>query len=224
MNLLGPTLVLYLLVGIGVAVALYLTDASRSVGERLLRLGTALPFWPFYLPILLARPNPVEASSEDDLTRTIAVVERELDTALASLDRWIGEVPEDQKERIDQLRMAWKDQTERIREMDRLLSRSDHSPAEGNTSANLGPRVRQSMAARQQNLERVRQIRQRAEADLLASLAWVRELASRIHLARFTDAPTARVRELIAEIAAAVESLSAPPGLEDQAIFIKKAE
>ncbi len=223
MNLLGPTLVLYLLVGVGVAVALYLTDTPRHTGERLLRLATAFPFWPFYLPILLARPNPASASSEDELARTIATVERELHAALSSLDGWV-ELTEESRRRIEELCAAWKAQTERIREMDRLLARPEYSPSEGQASPSAGPRVRQSLAARQQNLERLRQIRQRAEADLLTSLAWVRELASRIHLARFTNAPTTQVEELVAQISAAVEALVSPPAPEERASFIKKAE
>ncbi len=87
-----------------------------------------------------------------------------------------------------------------------------------------GPRVRQSLSARQQNLERLRQVRQQTEAHLLASLAWVRELASRIHLARFTDAPAARAEELLTEIAAGVETFTAPPVVSESVQFIKKAE
>ncbi len=224
MNLLGPTLVLYLLIGVGVVAALYLTDTPRPAGERLLRLATALPFWPFYLPILLARPAGVAVASEDGLEQTIAVVERELDAALASLDGWMEELPEEQGQRIDELRAAWKAQHERIREMDRLLARPEYAPSAAESSAEAGSRVRQSLAARNHNLERLRQIRQRAEADLLASLASVRELASRIHLARFTDAPAPRVQELLAEIATAVETLTAPPGLPESVHLIKKAE
>lgn len=224
MNLVGSSVVLYLLIGAGVAVALYLCDGPCPAGERLLRLATALPFWPFYLPILLARSAAADAPLEDALARTMALVERELDAALSGLDGWVGDIPAEQHRRIDELRTAWKEQAERIRAMDHLLARPEYSPADDETSTAAGPRVRQSLAARQQNLERLRQIRQRAEADLLASLAWVRELASRIHLARFTDAPVARAEELIAQIAAAVENLSAPPDLEDQTCRIKKAE
>jgi hypothetical protein len=222
MNLLGPTLVLYLLVGIGVAVALYLTDSPRPPGERLLRLSTALPFWPFYLPILLARPA-VGATAEDELARTIAVVEGELDTALSSLEGWV-EGTEGQRRRIEELCAAWRAQRERIREMDRLLARPEYTCSDEESSPSAGPRVRQSLTARRQNLERLRQIRQRTETDLLTSLAWVRELASRIHLARFTDAPAERVGELIAQIAAGVEELSSLPRPDAQACFIKKAE
>jgi hypothetical protein len=224
MNLLGPTMVLYLLIGVGVAVALYLTDTPRPAGERILRLTTALPFWPFYLPILLARPAVAHVSSEDELEQTIAVVERELDTALASLDGWTEELPAEQRQRIDELRAAWKAQSERIREMDRLLARPEYTPSVAESSSDGGSRVRQSLAARNHNLERLRQIRQQAEADLLASLASVRELASRIHLARFTDAPAPRAKELLAEIVAAVETLSAPHGPPESVHLIKKAE
>jgi len=223
MNLLVPTLVLYLLVGLGVAAALYLSDPPRLNGERLLRLATAVPFWPFYLPILLARPTSLSATPEDDLARTLAVVERELDTAQATLDEWIG-IPEEQQLRLEKLREAWAAQTERLREMDRLLSRPEYAGVEEEPAAGAAPRVRQSLTARQQNLERLRQVRQQAEADLLASLAWVRELASRIHLARFTDADAARAEELLAALSASVETLSAPHGSAEPVYAIKKAE
>jgi hypothetical protein len=223
MNLIGPTLVLYLLVGVGVAVALYLSDPPRPSGERLLRLATAVPFWPFYLPIVLARPASLPTSPEDDLTRTLAVVERELDAAQATLEEWIG-IPEEQRRRLEKLREAWAAQTERLREMDRLLSRPEYAGVEEEPSPGAAPRVRQSLTARQQNLERLRQVRQQAEADLLASLAWVRELASRIQLARFTDTPAARADELLTEIATAVETFTVPLAPPEQVYAIKKAE
>jgi hypothetical protein len=42
----------------------------------------------------------------------------------------------------------------------------------------------------------------------MGNLAWVRELVSMIHLAKFSGAPAARAEELVAQIAAAVEGLS----------------
>lgn len=223
MNLLGPTLLLYLLVGFGVAIAVYLRDPPRPNGERLLRLATAIPFWPFYLPILLAQTSSMAPDGEDDLSRMLAVVERELDAAQSTLENWI-DIPEEQQRRIDTLRETWHAQAKRLREMDRLLTRPEYGAVEESAAPGATPRVRQSLSARQQNLERLRQVRQQAEADLLASLAWVRELASRIHLARFTDAPAARGEELLAEIAAAVETFTAPPAAPESVHFIKKAE
>jgi hypothetical protein len=41
------------------------------------------------------------------------------------------------------------------------------------------------------------------------TLAWVRELVSMIHLAKYTGAPASRAEELVAQIAAAIEGISA---------------
>jgi hypothetical protein len=223
MNFLGPTLVLYLIVGVAVAVALYLTDRPRPGGERTLRLGTALPFWPFYLPILLSRPSSAPISTADEWTRTLTMVERELDLALSALNDWIG-IAEEPRRRVEKLREAWTEQAERLREMDRLLARPEYAAAEEDPLIAAAPEVRQSLAARHQNVECLRQVRRKAEADLLASLAWVRELVSRIHLARFTDAPTSRGEEILAALAAGVETLSVPHGPAEQIFSIKKAE
>jgi hypothetical protein len=62
------------------------------------------------------------------------------------------------------------------------------------------------------NLTRLEKVRRRTMHDLLGTLAWVRELASMIHLAKFSGAPTSRAEELVAQIAAAVEALSAVSG------------
>ena len=43
----------------------------------------------------------------------------------------------------------------------------------------------------------------------MGTLAWVRELVSMIHLAKFTGAPASRAEELVAQIAAAIEGISA---------------
>jgi len=69
-------------------------------------------------------------------------------------------------------------------------------------------RLVQSQEACQQNIERLRLVRQRVYDDLLGNLAWVRELVSMIHLAKFTGAPASRAEELVAQIAAAIEGLS----------------
>jgi hypothetical protein len=44
--------------------------------------------------------------------------------------------------------------------------------------------------------------------ELMGTLAWVRELVTMIHLAKFTGAPASRAEELVAQIAATVEGLS----------------
>jgi hypothetical protein len=75
-------------------------------------------------------------------------------------------------------------------------------------AADGDPRLRSSLQARRQNVERLQRLRGRAHDDLTRSLAWVREVVSMIHLAKFSGAPAARAEELVAQIAAAVEGLS----------------
>lgn len=207
MNYLAPTLVLYFLIGLGVAAAVYLTVPTC----RWLSVLVAWPFWPIYLPILLAssRPAPTERPwPNEEVLAAIAQVNAELEAALASLDGWAEDVLAREKGRIHELRVAWSAQAERIREMDHLLSLPEYAEPAAELPGLANERVRQSREARQQNIERLREVRRRAYDDLMGSLAWVRELVSMIHLAKFTGAPAARAEELVAQIAAAVEGLS----------------
>jgi hypothetical protein len=75
-------------------------------------------------------------------------------------------------------------------------------------SSPVGDRLRASQSARRQNIERLGRVRRQAYDELMATLAWVRELVSMIHLAKFTGAPASRAEELVGQIAAAVEGLS----------------
>jgi hypothetical protein len=228
MSLLDQTLVLYVVVGVAVAAAVYLTSDGAAGVERWFRVATAIPFWPLYVPLLLARgaassetkpPAPL-AAPRDALASIIGQVDAELETALGSLDGWAEGVLARERGRIHELRAAWTVQADRIRDMDRLLGLPEYVETTGNGSsltaipldAELSPpasdRLRQSLEVRRQNLSRLRRVRQRAYDDLLGTLAWVRELVSMIHLAKFTGAPAARAEELVAQIAAAVEGLS----------------
>jgi hypothetical protein len=228
MSLLGQTLVLYIMIGVGVAGAVYLAGDTRARAERWFGTLTALPFWPLYVPVLLARNRAASADRpgappfplRDDMAAAIKQVDAELEAALGSLDGWAEDVLAREKGRIHELRGAWTFQADRIREMDRLLALPEYAELP-DSAGGLGPslpgaqlstatsdRLRQSQEVRRQYIERLRQIRQRAYDDLLGTLAWVRELVSMIHLAKFTGAPPARAEELVAQIAAAVEGLS----------------
>lgn len=219
MSLFGQTLVLYLVVGAGVAGAVYLSQRAGGVPARGFLVATAVLFWPLYLPVLLSyrgtgTGGSADAPPPDELTAAIRQVDAELGAALGSLDGWAEEVLTREKGRLRDLSAAWLAQAQRIRDMDRVLAQPEHaggdfpepSPA-ARTSAD-GDRLQSCRQARRENVERLRRLRQRAYDDLMASLAWVRELVSMIHLAKFSGAPAARAEELVAQIAAAVEGLS----------------
>jgi hypothetical protein len=222
---LGALLLLHLMAGAGVAGAVYLSGRGRHAGVRFLHVATALVFWPLYLPILLAGntsqessagPNDPAPAGTDELGSVIAQVNAELDGALNSLDGWAEGVLARERGRLEELRAAWGAQADRIRAMDRLLKRPEYagladSPLPA-ADGEIAARLRDSRELIRHNLDRLEEIRRRTLHDLLGTLAWVRELASMIHLAKFTGAPASRAEELVAQIAAAVEGLSAVSG------------
>jgi hypothetical protein len=179
-------------------------------------------FWPLYVPILLSREPDTQPTVEparpaappDDLALAIVQVDAELEAALRSLDGWAEDVLAREKGRFHDLRSAWIGQAQRIREMDRLLERPEYASdpvplLDGPQENGLAERLRASQQVVHRNRARLREVRERTLADLLATLAWVRELVSMIQLAKFTGAPASRAEELVAQIAAAVEGLSA---------------
>ena len=221
MSLFGQTLILYLVVGAGVAGAIYVTERVARGPGRWFVVATAVLFWPLYLPMLLAsgragmdRPLGAPPEVPDELTAAIRQVDAELGAALGGLDGWAEDVLLREKARLRDLSAAWLAQARRIREMDRVLAQPEYaaddlpelSPASPLSTA--GDRLQTCRQARRQNVERLRRLRRRAHDDLMGSLAWVRELVSMIHLAKFSGAPAARAEELVAQIAAAVEGLS----------------
>jgi hypothetical protein len=233
MSLFSQTVVLYLVVGLGMAGAVYLSESAARTTERWFRVLVAIVCWPIFLPVLLTTrapaPRPADSppleAMPDDMTAAIRQVDAELEAALGSLDGWAEDVLARERDRIHELRLAWTAQADRIREMDRLLLLPEYAetfvvddwpPASVSPLSELGSRDRPTPAdrlqasrqARRQNIDRLRRIRSRAYDDLMGTLAWVRELVSMIHLAKFTGAPAARAEELVAQIAAAVEGLS----------------
>lgn len=108
---------------------------------------------------------------------------------------------------------SWRAQAERIRELDRLLAQPEFvvtiEPSESTTADAIeaGDRRLQSDRGRSENVRRLHELRRQMQNDLLGTLAWVRELVTMIHLAKFSGAPASRAEELVSQIAAAVEGL-----------------
>jgi hypothetical protein len=224
---LSETILFYLLFGVAVAAAVAIGRDERGQTECIFRVATALFFWPLYVPLLLDRPArpqsgpPLQKHPDeppDQLDVAIAQVEAELETALDSLDGWAENVLSREQDRFAELRSAWRVQAERIRELDRLLAvqntartpSGDESASEIHSTGAL--RCRQSEQARRENLDRLHGVRQQLHDDLLGTLAWVRELVSMIHLAKFTGAPASRAEELVSQIATAIQGLSEVTG------------
>jgi hypothetical protein len=216
--LLLETAIFYLLLGATVAVAMYLRGAGGTNFGRAMQTIAAWLFWPLFVPMLLtpaeAEPEPptamvpVHQEHPDALSAAIRQVERELDAALQGLDGWAEDVLNSEQHRLEELRTAWKLQADRIRQLDRLLA----EPVTGADSlADVAvdvERARHSEQIRRDNIRQLVTLRNQMHADLVGTLAWVRELVTMIHLAKFSGAPAARAEELVTQIAAAVQGLS----------------
>ncbi len=220
---LSGTLILYLMCGAGVAVAVSLRDAAGT-SERVATLFAAWLFWPLFVPSLLAgstssppdTPRRPPRDPQDELSRAVAGVEAELERALLSLDGWAEQTLANERSRLDELKLAWRAQAARIRELSELLDDLKTGDVTGpQGAAPLNERVAHSEQSRRENIERLARLRQQMQDDLLGTLAWVRELATMIHLAKYSGAPASRADELVSQIAAAVEGLSAVASWED---------
>jgi hypothetical protein len=216
--LLVETAIFYLLLGAAVATAVYLRGTFGGGIRAGFHLGSACLFWPLFVPVLLARVTSEKTAAapearppsnkRDSLSAAIAQVEAELDAALVGLDGWAEDVLSSEAHRLDELRTAWKVQAERIRQLDRLLAAPEsRDDSLGEVAVDV-ERARQSEKLRRENIRQLNSLRKQMHADLIGTLAWVRELVTMIHLAKFSGAPAARAEELVAQIAAAVQGLS----------------
>jgi hypothetical protein len=214
--------VFYLLLGSAVSIARQITHRHAPTSERVWDALAALAFWPLYLPIVLTQRATPETSAEvgetpcDDLTTAIDQVESELTSALASLDGWAEGVVSHKLARLEELRTALTAQAARVRDMQALVrceqARITEPPTGEYVSNPAQQRWQRSEQARAENMQRLVAVCQQSYLDLMATLAWIRELVSMIHLAKFTGAPVARAEELVAQIAAAIESISSLSG------------
>jgi hypothetical protein len=216
--LLLETAIFYLLLGATVATAVYIRGRGAGTFTFALQVAAACVFWPLFVPTLLSQSAAESASEltggsatdapQDSLAAAITQVETELDAALDGLDGWAENVLNSEQHRLEELRAAWKSQADRIRQIDRLLA---EPAARLDSLAEVAADVasaRHSEKTRADNIRQLSALRQRMHADLVGTLAWVRELVTMIHLAKFSGAPAARAEELVAQIAAAVQGLS----------------
>jgi hypothetical protein len=151
--------------------------------------------------------NSTEPHS-DGLSSAIAQVETELDAALEGLDGWAEDVLNSEQHRLEELKSAWKSQADRIRQLDKLLSEQATFEDSLTAAAGEAESARHSEQVRNENIRQLGALRKQMHSDLIGTLAWVRELVTMIHLAKFSGAPAARAEELVVQIAAAVQGLS----------------
>lgn len=213
------TTIFYLLIGCGAGVAFALREQHPTTLALLGKPLAATLFWPLFVPLLLesqrGAPLTLERGTsrtsngtDDSLAQAIGQVEHELDAALRSLNAWPGATLNVEPDCFAELRTAWKTQADRVRELDALLNDATFRTSPLSDVDAVNDNLAHSERTRQSNIERLKEIRDRMRHDLLGTIAWVRELVTMIHLARYTGAPASRAEELVRQIATAVAGLS----------------
>ncbi len=229
----GVTIVFYLIIGVGIAIALWVSDETGRSKDKIFERLTAPFFWPIYIPVLLANRSTIPVidgkitrpSVVDGMSQLIGQVESELETAFGSLEGWAENVFVNERNRISELKVAWYQQADRIRELDQLLEVAAKEAVPSNTEpdttlaakpadqSEIPATENQSRIAiceqtRRENLAKLKTVRNQMYDNLMSTLAWVRELVTMIHLAKYTGAPASRAEELVRQIASAVEGLA----------------
>ena len=213
----GVTIFFYLMIGVGIAMALGVSDETGSSKDKIFERLTAPFFWPIYVPVLLANrslASVIEGEKtrprvNDGMSQLIGQVESELETAFGSLEGWAQHVFVDERNRITELKVAWHQQADRIREPD--PNPTPHANSADQTqgpSAENQTRIANCEQTRRENLAKLKAVRTQMYDNLMSTLAWVRELVTMIHLAKYTGAPASRAEELVRQIASAVEGLT----------------
>lgn len=217
------TLIIYGIIGLVVASAMWLAGASEHGLVRASRFVLHAVLWPFFAPVLLASsvsepPKPSLERAELTAAKDPRVHEAEqrLLRALTSLDGVAEDVLGDEMERVRSLTGSLAAMARRILEMDELLETDefDEERALGaleqmQTDDEAGDRVRRdSVRARLRNIRRLKEMRQALSADLERAILKIEEISSQIRLLRFADRPEHEVSGLIEDIAATVEGLS----------------
>lgn len=175
-------LVIYLLIGGGVALAM---ARSHHPGA-----AVALPFWPLFLPGLLAAvaPTSTPAAPASD-PRIHAAIE----TLAQALRMWDGLPPTlDVNRCLASAKRGLEAIAGRVAELDRLLAVSPGA----------------EVPAHPNSLSQLDAVRAQSRADLERGIAGIRDLTARVHLARFTGAIDGEVAGQLSALAAAVDGAS----------------
>ena len=204
------TLIFYLAIGCGVGIAVF-ADEQGAIAKRIFQGVLGVVFWPLHLPILLSASSSPRWSAgktalanSDPLVEMIEQAEVELEDAWASLAPWATEMLADQRSRIVELRSRWRAQAVRIRELDALLQKAGGAD-EAALEAEPNQRIRHSEEVRLRNIQRLQEVRRQTYEDFTAALASVRELASSIHVAKFTGESDNR-EKFVVQIASAIDA------------------
>jgi hypothetical protein len=201
-------LIVYLLIGVLVAAACDWKQTNRTLGTRLTSLVLALSAWPLWGPIVWLHPAPGLPAGESQLVVRCrrALAEAREAVQGSPLDSLLPE------RLISQLLTGLNQVEGRHRELSQLLSRPEFQRrTEAPSGTEHDPRARPALRAYDDNVRRLRELRQRDERvlDEIAELA--EALRTQLLVARYSGSgdPGASIGDLLTALATRVESMDA---------------
>ncbi len=205
---------LYLIVGIGCAIAIYKTSGEEGP-LAMAQAALAVPLWPLWAPIALTtkRQVPAEVSSKQT-SETITRVKTALGEAvLASKGTALeGVLPAEAAERIIaevERRVGRHDELEKLLQKDAFdLERAELRVA---VLAKAGGSAR-ALSTAKLDMENVRRLRALRDRDVLALdelCALAEALRTQVTLARYSGSSAADIGGIVTEVWARVEGLGA---------------
>jgi hypothetical protein len=215
----GETIIIYLVVGVGISLALVSRADNKSRSARAYLAIVGFIFWPIFLPTLIAAkretlvesPREINCESNVFLAR-ISKIEDQLNSLLINKDGWAARVLANEADRIRSFIAAMRSQSQRVGEMAQLLSElNSKSP----TPLISGDDEEKNPEGKH-NTDSLRQLHQNAERDLWRTIEKTEELITMIYVARFAGGSRSEMEELLVAISSTVESISAVAGQQVQ--------
>jgi hypothetical protein len=216
------TFMIYLIIGMVVATALWIAHGHTLSVSAVFDLVTWTLLWPFFAPLLfgqalaVASPRINSAAQRDVKDSRLHETQQRLLQAIGRLDGLAEGVINPQLTQIEAMVRSLDVAEHRLQEMEEMLHSREFNMArvdvalhdmrdKGYDDEEL--RVR-SLHARRRNIERLQTMRDRTRDELDRALIKLEEISSQVLLLRFADQPETKLASLLKEVAGNVDGLA----------------
>lgn len=216
------TFMIYLVIGLVVATALWIAHGHTLGVSAVFDLITWTMLWPFFALLLLGQAVPVAAppmrteQGHEVKESRLHETQQRLLQAIGRLEGLAEGVIKPQLTQIDAMVRSLDIAEHRLQEMEELLHLREFDMAQvdaalhdlrGKGYDDEEPRVR-SLCARRRNIEQLQTMRNRTRDELDRALVKLEEISSQVLLLRFADQPETKLASLLQEVAGNVDGLA----------------
>ena len=216
------TFIIYLVIGMVVATAMWIVHSHTLNVPAVFDLVTWTLLWPFFAPLLFGQAVPVASPPKGAEQRhevkdsRLHETQQRLVQAIGRLDGLAEGVIKPQLMQIDAMVHSLDVAEHRLQEMEELLHSREFDMVQVDAALHElrskgyddeEPRVR-SLHARRRNIERLQAMRDRTRDELDRALVKLEEISSQVLLLRFADQPETKLASMLKEVAGNMEGLA----------------